>query len=235
MLEKMSQYIATELGVKGWQVKVAVELLDEGNTVPFIARYRKEKTGELKDEQLREIEERIKYLRNLEQRREEIVRSITEQEKMTPELATAIEGAMKLQELEDLYLPYRPKKRTRASIAREQGLEPLAAMIVSEVADDIAASADTLAQPFITDEVPTIEAAWQGAMDIVAEDVSDRADFRAYLREAIWRDGKVKAVLVDETDDNKEVRQGFCNMKIMKRQFIRCHHIEFWLLIVVRN
>ncbi|SUP44856.1 Tex family protein [Veillonella criceti] len=209
MLEKMSQYIATELGVKGWQVKVAVELLDEGNTVPFIARYRKEKTGELKDEQLREIEERIKYLRNLEQRREEIVRSITEQEKMTPELATAIEGAMKLQELEDLYLPYRPKKRTRASIAREQGLEPLAAMIVSEVADDIAASAETLAQPFITDEVPTIEAAWQGAMDIVAEDVSDRADFRAYLREAIWRDGKVKAVLVDETDDNKEVRQGF--------------------------
>lgn len=209
MLEKMSQYIATELGVKGWQVKVAVELLDEGNTVPFIARYRKEKTGELKDEQLREIEERIKYLRNLEQRREEIIRSITEQEKMTPELATAIEGAMKLQELEDLYLPYRPKKRTRASIAREQGLEPLAMMMLSENADNPAASAETLAEPFLSEEVPTVEAALQGAMDIVAEDVSDRADFRAYLREAIWQEGKVKAVLVEETDENKEVRQGF--------------------------
>lgn len=209
MLEKMSQYIATELGVKGWQVKVAVELLDEGNTVPFIARYRKEKTGELKDEQLREIEERIKYLRNLEQRREEIIRSITEQEKMTPELATAIEGAMKLQELEDLYLPYRPKKRTRASIAREQGLEPLATLMLSESADNPAASAETLAAPFVSEDVPTVEAALQGAMDIVAEDVSDRADFRAYLRDAIWQEGKVKAVLVEETAENKEVRQGF--------------------------
>ena len=98
MLEKMAHHIAGELGVKDWQVKVAVELMDEGNTVPFIARYRKEKTGELKDEQLREIEERIKYLRNLESRREEIVRSITEQEKMTPELAAQLESAMKLQE-----------------------------------------------------------------------------------------------------------------------------------------
>lgn len=211
MLEKMSQYIAAELGVNAWQVEVAVELLDEGNTVPFIARYRKEKTGELKDEQLREIEERIKYLRNLEQRREEIVRSITEQEKMTPELATAIEGAMKLQELEDLYLPYRPKKRTRASIARERGLEPLAQLMLDDKTEDTASTVESLTAPFITEDVPDAEAALQGAMDIVAEDVSDRADFRAYLRDAIWRQGKVKTVMTgdEETAETDEVRQLF--------------------------
>lgn len=211
MLEKMSQYIAAELGVNAWQVKVAVELLDEGNTVPFIARYRKEKTGELKDEQLREIEERIKYLRNLEQRREEIVRSITEQEKMTPELATAIEGAMKLQELEDLYLPYRPKKRTRASIARERGLEPLAQLMLDDKTEDTASTVESLTASFITEDVPDAEAALQGAMDIVAEDVSDRADFRAYLRDAIWRQGKVKTVMTgdEETAETDEVRQLF--------------------------
>ena len=211
MLEKMSQYIAAELGVNAWQVKVAVELLDEGNTVPFIARYRKEKTGELKDEQLREIEERIKYLRNLEQRREEIVRSITEQEKMTPELATAIEGAMKLQELEDLYLPYRPKKRTRASIARERGLEPLAQLMLDDKTEDTASTVESLTAPFITEDVPDAEAALQGAMDIVAEDVSDRADFRAYLRDAIGRQGKVKTVMTgdEETAETDEVRQLF--------------------------
>lgn len=211
MLEKMSQYIAAELGVNAWQVKVAVELLDEGNTVPFIARYRKEKTGELKDEQLREIEERIKYLRNLEQRREEIVRSITEQEKMTPELATAIEGAMKLQELEDLYLPYRPKKRTRASIARERGLEPLAQLMLDDKTEDTASTVESLTAPFITEDVSDAEAALQGAMDIVAEDVSDRADFRAYLRDAIWRQGKVKTVMTgdEETAETDEVRQLF--------------------------
>lgn len=201
----MAHHIAGELGVKDWQVKVAVELMDEGNTVPFIARYRKEKTGELKDEQLREIEERIKYLRNLESRREEIVRSITEQEKMTPELAAQLEGAMKLQELEDLYLPYRPKKRTRASIAREAGLEPLADLIC-QTGKERTESAEELAAPFVNETVETTEAALQGAMDILAEDISDRADLRAYLREAIWNKDTIAAAL---TGDDEEVKKGF--------------------------
>lgn len=205
MLEIMAHHIAGELGVKDWQVKVAVELMDGGNTVPFIARYRKEKTGELKDEQLREIEERIKYLRNLETRREEIVRSITEQEKMTPELAAQLESAMKLQELEDLYLPYRPKKRTRASIAREAGLEPLAELI-SQSGKDRIESAEELAAPFVNETVESTEAALQGAMDILAEDISDRADLRAYLRDAIWKKDTIAAVL---TGDDEEVKKGF--------------------------
>lgn len=205
MLERMAHHIAGELGVKDWQVKVAVELMDEGNTVPFIARYRKEKTGELKDEQLREIEERIKYLRNLESRREEIIRSITEQEKMTPELEVALQSAMKLQELEDLYLPYRPKKRTRASIAREAGLEPLADLLW-KTGHNNKATAEELSAPFLTEEVNTTDAALQGAMDILAEDVSDRADFRAYLRDAMWKKDTMAAVL---TGDDEEVKKGF--------------------------
>ena len=129
-MESMFAIIAKELGVKPGQVRSQrLTLLDEGNTVPFIARYRKEVTGELQDEQLRTIEERIKYLRNLEARRQEIINAITEQEKMTDELMASLMKAVKLQELEDLYLPYRPKKRTRAMIARERGLEPLADMI----------------------------------------------------------------------------------------------------------
>ena len=128
--------IAQELGVKPHQVEAAITLLDEGNTVPFIARYRKEVTGELKDEQLRDIEERMKYLRNLLQRKEEVTKSIEEQGKLTDELSAAITKAMKLQELEDLYLPFRPKKRTRASMARDRGLEPLAQALFTTATEE---------------------------------------------------------------------------------------------------
>ncbi len=204
MLNKMCGIIARELEVKTWQVEAAVKLLDEGNTVPFVARYRKEATGELKDEQLRTLEERIAYLRNLESRREEITNSITEQEKMTDELAEKIAKASKLQELEDLYLPYRPKKRTRASIAREIGLEPLAGLIM----DDSMTSGEPLAvaAEYVNESVESPEKALQGAMDIVAEEVSERADFRAYLREAIWRDGSIVAELAG---DNEELQQSY--------------------------
>ena len=204
-MESMFAIIAKELGVKPGQVESAVTLLDEGNTVPFIARYRKEVTGELQDEQLRTIEERIKYLRNLEARRQEIINAITEQEKMTDELMASLMKAVKLQELEDLYLPYRPKKRTRAMIARERGLEPLADMILN----DTVTSGNPLdiAREYISEEVPTPEAAIQGASDIVAEIVSDSADFRATLRKRMWKEGFIQAELVEDNEHKDQFLQ----------------------------
>nr|WP_302745476.1 Tex family protein [uncultured Veillonella sp.] len=204
-MESMFAIIAKELGVKPGQVESAVTLLDEGNTVPFIARYRKEVTGELQDEQLRTIEERIKYLRNLESRRQEIINAITEQEKMTDELMTSLMKAVKLQELEDLYLPYRPKKRTRAMIARERGLEPLADMILN----DTVTSGNPLdiAREYISEEVPTPEDAIQGASDIVAEIVSDSADFRATLRKRMWKEGFIQAELVEDNEHKDQFLQ----------------------------
>lgn len=201
----MFAIIAKELGVKPGQVESAVTLLDEGNTVPFIARYRKEVTGELQDEQLRTIEERIKYLRNLETRRQEIINAITEQEKMTDELMASLMKAVKLQELEDLYLPYRPKKRTRAMIARERGLEPLADMILN----DTVTSGNPLdiAREYISEEVPTPEDAIQGASDIVAEIVSDSADFRATLRKRMWKEGFIQAELVEDNEHKDQFLQ----------------------------
>lgn len=201
----MFAIIAKELGVKPGQVESAVTLLDEGNTVPFIARYRKEVTGELQDEQLRTIEERIKYLRNLEARRQEIINAITEQDKMTDELMASLMKAVKLQELEDLYLPYRPKKRTRAMIARERGLEPLADMILN----DTVTSGNPLdiAKEYISEEVPTPEDAIQGASDIVAEIVSDSADFRATLRKRMWKEGFIQAELVEDNEHKDQFLQ----------------------------
>lgn len=204
-MESMFAIIAKELGVKPGQVESAVTLLDEGNTVPFIARYRKEVTGELQDEQLRTIEERIKYLRNLEARRQEIINAITEQEKMTDELMASLMKAVKLQELEDMYLPYRPKKRTRAMIARERGLEPLADMILN----DTVTSGNPLdiAREYISEDVPTPEDAIQGASDIVAEIVSDSADFRATLRKRMWKEGFIQAELVEDNEHKDQFLQ----------------------------
>lgn len=201
----MFAIIAKELGVKPGQVESAVTLLDEGNTVPFIARYRKEVTGELQDEQLRTVEERIKYLRNLEARRQEIINAITDQEKMTDELMASLMKAVKLQELEDLYLPYRPKKRTRAMIARERGLEPLADMILN----DTVTSGNPLdiAKEYVSEEVPTPEDAIQGASDIVAEIVSDSADFRATLRKRMWKEGFIQAELVEDNEHKDQFLQ----------------------------
>ena len=204
-MESMFAIIAKELGVKPGQVEAAVTLLDEGNTVPFIARYRKEVTGELQDEQLRTVEERIKYLRNLEARRQEIINAITEQEKMTDELMASLMKAVKLQELEDLYLPYRSKKRTRAMIARERGLEPLADMILN----DTVTSGNPLdiAREYISEDVPTPEDAIQGASDIVAEIVSDSADFRATLRKRMWKEGFIQAELVEDNEHKDQFLQ----------------------------
>ena len=199
-MEKIVLLLAKELNIKPAQAEAALQLLDDGNTVPFIARYRKEATGSLDEEQIRTLEARAQYLRNLDQRREEILNSIREQEKLTPELERQIMAAEKMQVLEDLYLPYRPKKRTRAQIAREKGLEPLASYIVLQA--DTPRSLAELAAPFINAEkgVETESDAWKGAQDIVAETVSDRADVRALIRRVLWQNAQLSSVLsTDET------------------------------------
>lgn len=157
-----------------------VELLDEGNTVPFIARYRKEVTGELDETQIRQIEERVGYYRSLEQRKEEVIRLLDEQGKLTEDLQKEINRAVKLTEVEDIYRPYRPKRKTRASMAREKGLEPLAEYLLSFPA---AGSAEDEAEKYLTEEVSTVEDALQGAMDIIAEDVADDPKVRGWVRD----------------------------------------------------
>lgn len=192
--------IARELGVKTGQVEATIQLLDDGNTVPFIARYRKEATGELNEEHIRTIEERLQYLRNFVKRQEDILSSIEEQGKLTPELAQAIERTIKLQELEDLYLPYRPKKRTRAQIAREKGLDPLAAAILRQ--ELTSGSPLDLAAQYLAPgkEIDSAEAALAGALDIIAETVCEQADIRALIRKQLWQTAEITTELaVDET------------------------------------
>ena len=174
--------IARKLGVKNWQVEAAVKLIDEGNTIPFIARYRKEATGTLTDEQLRELGESLTYLRSLEERKSKVMESIREQGKLTKELEAAIEAAQTLVEVEDLYLPYRPKRRTRAGIAKEKGLQGLADYILAQKkGSDVRAEAAKYVDE--TKDVKDAQEAIAGAMDIIAEQISDEARFRAWIRE----------------------------------------------------
>ena len=166
----INQKITEELGVKKWQVDAAVKLIDEGNTIPFIARYRKEATGTLDDEQLRKLHERLIYLRNLEEKKEQVLSSIEEQGKLTEELKKQIMAAETLVVVEDLYRPYRPKRRTRATIAKEKGLEPLAALITMQ---KLKQPVDEAAAEYINPEkeVNTVEEAIAGAKDIIAESI----------------------------------------------------------------
>ena len=189
-MEKIIQIIAGELGVKYGQVESAVKLIDEGNTIPFIARYRKEVTGGLSDEQLRDLGERLSYLRNLETRKEEVRNSIEEQGKLTDEIIAALENAKILAEVEDIYRPYKQKKRTRATVAKEKGLEPLADIIFAqEDKRDI----NEIAKEFIDLEkgVETAEDAIAGAMDIIAENISDNAKYRKEIKRLCYRDGLI--------------------------------------------
>jgi uncharacterized protein len=197
--------IAKELNVKVPQVISTIQLLDEGNTVPFIARYRKEATGELDEEQLRTTEERLQYLRNLVKRQEDILANIEEQGKLTPELSAAIIAATKLQELEDLYLPFKQKKRTRAQVAREKGLEPLAEIILAQQLTT--GTPLTTAADFVSaeKEVNTPEEALAGALDIIAETVSERADIRADMRKQLWRTAQIRTELAVAEEMGKEV------------------------------
>ena len=180
--EKHFQNIAQELSLNVWQVHKTVELLDTENTVPFIARYRKEATGNLDEEQIRNIEDRFRTLRVLDARKETVLNSIEKQGKLTPELKEKILAATKLQEVEDLYLPYKPKKRTRATIAKEKGLEPLAELML-KLETDIE-DYDALIAQYIDEEkgVNNAEEALAGARDICAEAVSDNADVRKKIR-----------------------------------------------------
>ncbi len=192
----ITKKISEELEVKKEQVQAAVELLDEGCTVPFIARYRKEKTGALNDEQLRKLYERLTYLRNLEEKKQTVITSIEEQEKMTPELIKEIEACETMVALEDLYRPYRPKRRTRATIAKEAGLEPLAELIIQQKEEgDI----EKVVSSYVNPEkgIETIDAAIQGAADIIAEQISDTADYRTWIREKTVESGTLKSVAKD--------------------------------------
>ncbi len=203
-MEKIIFMLAQELKIKAEQAESTLKLLDEGNTVPFIARYRKEVTGSLDEEQIRSIEARAQYLRALETRKTEILAAIEEQGKLTPELKQQILAAEKIQVLEDLYLPYRPKKRTRAQIAREKGLEPLANYIVLQIIGS--KSLSELARPFIAtgESIQTEEEAWNGAKDIVAENISDRADVRAFVRRILWQKGTLASELATDETTGKD-------------------------------
>ena len=190
------QILQDELKIKRTQVQNTIQLIDEGNTIPFIARYRKELTGGLNDEILRQFGERYTYLLNLEARKAQVTKSIEEQGKLTEELALAIEKAMTATEVEDLYLPYRPKKRTRATIAKEKGLEPLARLMMEQKETDL----EQAAAHFVSEEkgVTDIKSAIMGAQDILAEEISDDADFRGYVRKLTYQKGLIVTKAKDE-------------------------------------
>ena len=193
--------LSEELSVQKWQVEAAVGLIDEGNTIPFISRYRKEVTGSLNDEQLRNLHERLVYLRNLEDKKTQVLSSIEEQGKLTEELKEKILQAETMVMVEDLYRPYRPKRKTRASVAKEKGLEPLAEIILAqEITTDILEEA----AKYISEEkeVKTAKDALQGAMDIIAESISDEADYRTYIREITIQEGKLTSTAKDEKTES---------------------------------
>ena len=192
----INQKLTEELAVKRWQIDAAVKLIDEGNTIPFISRYRKEVTGSLNDEQLRKLYERLVYLRNLEEKKEQVISSIEEQGKLTEELKQQILAAETQVTVEDLYRPYRPKRRTRATIAKEKGLEPLAAYIMLQNAKE---PLEETAQQYISDEkgVKNAADAIAGAKDIIAETISDNADYRSWIRKTTIKKGKVISVAKD--------------------------------------
>ena len=209
-MEKIVKIIAQELGVKDSQVESTIKLIDEGNTIPFIARYRKEVTGGLSDETLRDLGERLTYLRNLEKRKEEVIKSIDEQGKLTDEIIQALAIAQTLAEVEDIYRPYKQKKKTRATVAKAKGLEPLAQIImeqtektpIEEIAKEYV-NIDTLSEEDKKNKdkvVATPEDAIQGALDIIAEDISDSADYRKYIKKTCYREGTIVTKAVDEEE-----------------------------------
>jgi len=189
--------LSEELAVQKWQVEAAVNLIDEGNTIPFISRYRKEVTGSLNDEVLRNLFERLTYLRNLEEKKEQVIGSIEEQGKLTEELKEKILAAETLVVVEDLYRPYRPKRKTRASVAKEKGLDGLAQWILDQKADY---PLEEEAEKYVNEEkeVKTAAEAIQGAKDIIAEGISDEADYRIYIRNITMEEGTITSTAKDD-------------------------------------
>jgi uncharacterized protein len=213
MADQFSQIIAAELDIRPQQVARSIELFDNDNTVPFVARYRKEMTGGLDEEQLRTILERLTYLRNLEERKQTVLNSIDEQGKLTPELRDRILAAATLQEVEDLYLPYKPKRRTRATIARERGLEPLAQTMLSQ--NITQGNPAELAAKFLNNDVPTADDALAGARDIIAEMVTEDADIRANARQQTRRQAKLVVKVADPAKDERAVYQMYYDYQEM--------------------
>ena len=203
--------LAQQIEVKPQQVQAVIEMLDEGNTIPFIARYRKERTGSLDEDQLRRIETGLERLRAMDERRATILKTIEEQGKLTEELTAKINAAQTLTELEDLYLPYKPKRRTRAMIAREKGLEGLAEWILKQPLTKTAL--DEIVRPFLNDSVPTAEDAWQGARDIVAEMISEHNEVRSKTREKALQWGIMKCSKIEDAQDEKRVYETYYNFE----------------------
>lgn len=191
------EQLKEELNIALWQVEAVVNLIDEGNTIPFIARYRKEKHGSLDDEQLRNLSERLTYLRNLEEKKNQVLASIEEQGKLTEELKEQILAATTQVVVEDLYRPYRPKRRTRATIAKEKGLEGLANIILLQMTEK-PLEEEAVAYLSEEKEVTTVEEAVQGAMDIIAENISDEADYRMYIRDITVKEGMITSSAKNE-------------------------------------
>lgn len=200
--DHLLKQIAKEQNLALKQVKSVIELLEDGNTVPFIARYRKEQTGALDEVQIRDVSERWQYIQNLEQRKDEVIRIIEEQGKLTPELQQQILKSTKLQEVEDLYRPYKQKKRTRATIAKERGLEPLAEWLMSFPKNG---DVETKANEFLSDDVTVIEEAIAGAKDIIAEWISDDAESRKWIRNETFKNGRIETTVKDAEKDEKKV------------------------------
>lgn len=206
-MNKIIKNIAEELGIKEEQVNNTVKLIDEGNTIPFIARYRKEATGGLSDEILRNLDERLKYLRNLEERKQEVIKSIDSQGKLTDEIVEALENAKTLSEVEDIYRPYKQKKKTRATVAKAKGLDPLA-QIIFEQQDK--RNIEEIAKEFVDEEkgVLTVEEAIQGAKDIIAENISDNANYRKQIKRMCYKDG---IITVKGATDEKSTYEMYYN------------------------
>ncbi|MCV9884284.1 Tex family protein [Metabacillus halosaccharovorans] len=202
--ERIMNHISKELGINLKQVSNVISLLEEGNTVPFIARYRKEQTGALDEVQIRDISEKWTYTQNLESRKEEVLRLIDEQGKLTEQLAAEIHSSMKLQQVEDLYRPYKQKRRTKATVAKEKGLEPLAEWILTLPNQG---SIEHKAEDFLNEEkgVTSVEEAIQGAQDIIAEQISDQPKYRQWIRDTTFRKGQISSSAKDEEKDEKNV------------------------------